>query len=1005
MTPYSSFMQSLDQLLLVDQVDLSSPAPLDNEEQYWQLVAAQFYARYWERYLDPARSGRLEMPRFLQEQGLVDGVQHPVEKIRGYCRDRRLELEAHVRACRKLTPGGHPAPRVLRLVERLGLNDDELNVIHYMVLLHSDNQFADYQSRLDETGEIASFLNFDRHQFLRVFSKDSPLILEDVIRMDDGLFSSIRSQDVLMDVPVVRALSGMPLNSDDLLVISETAIEALVRDEPGGDELLEASQEEPGDVDDPDAVLDEFDEDDLIAIDSDPDEFGEQDEVFESEGNGFSLADPSVGAHEPFENDLDYLNAHIDWFMARLHWKKLQIEGRDGMISLDDKKSFSAKLREAQARERLSRAALAQRLELTLEQTDFVPRGEELKQTRGLDDFEKHILLFAAADAASIELREKMETRRSQEAGSMLFLFFDSLEDQVAARRYFYKDATLIRDGLINVSSGAFSGDLLEMDIELDRRMVDYLLGIESESVSLIEGSHLYTPRVALEQVVLPTEQKTSIVESVRHFPDYVRERKRSGLDNVIPYGGGMVLLFHGESGTGKTMLANALAAEMGKKVLLVNYPTIGDMTSDESLKFLIREAKLHDAILFFDECDGIFRDRDRNAGISLLLTELERHDELVILATNRPFDLDEAMERRITTMVEFRIPDTRQREQIWRNHLPQGLRLSATPDIAALAYKYELTGGLIKNAVLAAVSMATGRDPDHPVVQPEDLEEGARRQMRGRLKSANLEDQFVPRVGLDDLVVQDRAAATLRDLIGLEKARSTLVGQWGFTEDRDRGMGATALLAGPPGTGKSMAAEAIAMELGRPVKRVNLAQVVSMWVGQGSKNLESIFAAARQGNAVLVFDEADALFAGRSNVASSTDRYANLEVAVLLREMERFPGAVILTTNLKDHIDEAFIRRLRFVLEFERPDVTARKALWHKLLPSRMPLEEGVDFEALAGEFALSGGQIRNAVVKAASRAALRMEADRIVSEEDLRKAARSELEADSQPGAVGFF
>ena len=1009
MNMYERFVWVLERLFLVDVVDLDQPKALECERQYWTLVAARFFARCWECRLDPAISNRFDVIQFLRDQGAADGVDEPVGAIRTLCAQRHAQIKDFLRACRVLTAGSFPAPRIIRLAERLKLADDELDVLHYLVLLHADSRFADYQGRQDETGQIALFLGLDNQRYLKIFSKSSKLIEEDVIRMDSSIFSSMQSQDVLMDAPVVRALAGGELDKEDLMVLSETIMEELILEEPGSEAALDTSDDQATEATEENKALDTADAAvgdalDEVQIEA---EFAHQfSDALVAELDELEVSEAGLAlSGEPFISELDYLNGHMEWFLARVSWKKLVLEGPNGLRSLDDKKSFSAKLREAQARERLAKASLDHRLAATLSQSDFMPRGEHLKQTRGLDDFEKHVLLFAAATAASMEFREKLESRgRGLDVGEVLYLLVDSLEEQIKARRYFYKDAALIRDGLINVSSGTFSADLLEMDLELDRRMVDFLLGIETESVSLVEGSHLYTPRVNIDQVVLPDGQKREIVDSVQYFPAYLAELKRSQLNEVVPYGGGMVLLFHGESGTGKTMFANGLAAKLGKKVLLVNFPTIGEMTSDESLKFLIREAKLHNAVLFFDECDGIFRDREGNPGISLLLTELERHDELVILATNRPFDLDEAMERRISRMVEFRLPDAPYRERIWANHLPEGLRMSAQPDIPALAYKYELTGGLIKNAVLTAVSMATARDPDHPVIRPEDLEEGARRQMRGRLRVANLEDQFVPRVGLEDLVVPEKTQSLLEELIGVEKARSTLVGQWGFAEDRDRGMGATAMLAGPPGTGKSMAAEAIAFELGRPVKRVNMAQVISKWVGEGSRNVELVFQSARQTNAVLVFDEADALFAARTNVASSTDRYANLEVAVLLREMERFPGVVLLTTNLRQNIDEAFIRRLRFVLELERPDPSAREQLWRKLLPNKLPQADDINLSALAQTFDLVGGQIRNAVLKAASKAALRHGNERVVCQLDLENAAQAELAAGNEKRPMGF-
>lgn len=573
----------------------------------------------------------------------------------------------------------------------------------------------------------------------------------------------------------------------------------------------------------------------------------------------------------------------------------------------------------------------------------------------------------------------------------------------MAARRYFYRDAPLLRDALIDLHIDAFADDLLSGKVHLDRRMVDYLLGLETEAASLIEGSHLYRPTVDLDRVVLPEIQKRLIVDTVTGFPAFQQARRRY-FDALMEYGRGLVLLFWGPSGSGKTLMANALASHLGQRLLLVNYPRIGQMTSDQALKFLFREAKIHDAILFFDECDGIFESRDRhNTEISLILSEIERYDGLVIMATNRPTVLDEAMHRRITLAVEFHPPDAAQRLQIWRAHLPPDLCLEGPLELTELAARYELSGGLIKNAVLAALALATAREPEEPRLRSADLEQGARLQMHSQLRLAAFEEGTVPQYGLDDLVVSATLRQALDDFIGFAKVRRTLVTAWGFPDDAAHSLGATALFYGPPGTGKSLAAEAVAYELGRPVRRVNMVQVVSKWVGESAQNLETLFREARQHDAVMVFDEADALFAGRTSVGNATDRYANLDTAVLLREMERFPGVVILTSNLPDNIDASFQRRLRLTLAFPAPDRDAREALWRRHIPARLPLAADVLLTALAA-FPLTGAQSRNAVLKAAARAALRPEAQPRVTHADLVAAAEEEARTSGAPRIMGF-
>jgi SpoVK/Ycf46/Vps4 family AAA+-type ATPase len=267
----------------------------------------------------------------------------------------------------------------------------------------------------------------------------------------------------------------------------------------------------------------------------------------------------------------------------------------------------------------------------------------------------------------------------------------------------------------------------------------------------------------------------------------------------------------------------------------------------------------------------------------------------------------------------------------------------------------------------------------------------------------SDFEGRVVPTRGMDKLVLSEAVERCLMDLVGFVKSQKTLVSDWGFGADGQKGLGATALFHGPPGTGKSISAEAVAFELGLPLKLVSSARVISKWVGEGSKNIEALFREARANDAVLVFDEADALFGGRTAVATFTDRYANLEVAVLLREIERYQWIVILTTNLFENIDPIFLRRLRIVIGFEAPDRSARRRLWELELSRPMPHEEGISFDSLADK-PLTGAQIRNAVVRAASRAALRTGPDRRVDQSDLMAAADEELRSAGTGRGVGF-
>ncbi len=249
------------------------------------------------------------------------------------------------------------------------------------------------------------------------------------------------------------------------------------------------------------------------------------------------------------------------------------------------------------------------------------------------------------------------------------------------------------------------------------------------------------------------------------------------------------------------------------------------------------------------------------------------------------------------------------------------------------------------------------------------DLNEACRHQLRHDLKS--LAVRVTNSHKWEDLVIPVDVYYALREMIAYLKHAQKVYDEWGFGSRHSLGQGVSALFAGPPGTGKTMCASVIARELDMELFRVDLSRVVSKWIGETEKNLGKVFDEAQRSNAIILFDEADSLFAKRTEVKSSVDRYANLEVNFLLQRMEAFSGVTILTTNFEDTIDTAFKRRLTFKMHFEKPDAEARAALWRKVFPSSAALAADVDPARLGELFEMSGGNIRNAAVRAAFLAA----------------------------------
>jgi hypothetical protein len=343
------------------------------------------------------------------------------------------------------------------------------------------------------------------------------------------------------------------------------------------------------------------------------------------------------------------------------------------------------------------------------------------------------------------------------------------------------------------------------------------------------------------------------------------------------------------------------------------------------------------------------------------LLRAIERRPERTVLtAPNRTAAL--ALGERTVLLVEAAAPSFAERRQAWAD-----LTGRATGETGDVAAKFRLSMTQIVEAAEVARLSATARGAASPDV--EDLDLGARQASSSRL--GELAARLPPGYRWEDLVVPDRQRELLQSISAYLRHRDRVLSDWGYEKTVARTQGLKVLFAGESGTGKTMAAQVLAAGLGLEIFRVDLATTVSKYIGETEKNLDRIFGAAEGSNAILFFDEADALFGKRSEVGDSHDRYANIEVAYLLQRMEGYPGAVILATNFRRNIDDAFVRRLDFVIDFPFPEPEDRRRIWDRVLPAEAPRHEDVDLEFLSERFKLSGGAIRNCSLAAAFQAA----------------------------------
>jgi hypothetical protein len=329
-------------------------------------------------------------------------------------------------------------------------------------------------------------------------------------------------------------------------------------------------------------------------------------------------------------------------------------------------------------------------------------------------------------------------------------------------------------------------------------------------------------------------------------------------------------------------------------------------------------------------------------------------------------------------------------RRDMWRELLPE---LDAHAAALATQYAVEPAAAAAAAADARALAALDGRAP---AVGDVALGISTRNAVVGAAGIRLIR----PKAGWDDLVLPHDRMLQLRESLDRLLHQVRVLDEWGLLNGRPGAHGVRMLFAGPPGTGKTLAAEVLARELGVDLLLVDIARVVSKWIGETEKNLAAVFDAAEQAQAVLFFDEADALFGKRTEVTDAHDRYANLETAYLLNRLERFDGLAILSTNLRNNIDPAFIRRLEFIVEFDEPNLADRNRLWRCHLPATAPLAADADLHELATLYPVVGGLIRNAAVAAAFRAAAE---DTAITRAQLIRAVRREYDKAGRafPGA----
>jgi hypothetical protein len=558
------------------------------------------------------------------------------------------------------------------------------------------------------------------------------------------------------------------------------------------------------------------------------------------------------------------------------------------------------------------------------------------------------------------------------QVGTIVELVTGALEEAIDTTLLFLGDAKLRLHALVTVEDAAPPRDLplQALKVKLDRNLALYLLG--SRASAAPPWITLVVPSRVLGQARLEEQAKSDLV-------NYLFAARDAGKRLLVE--------IQGPFAVGKKYLAEGLCAELGRPLLVADCRVIAESIGEKELASrmaeLRRETILAGAVPYLDNYDFLLGKKDASAPPQ----QSDEHASQVVQASailTMPLDVQRflgkldlgfcgAVERfeplagiAEVLRIHLPFPTPRQRAAIWGQVLESlETKLDDDVDLFEIGRKLSLDPARVHSACRAALASARVRNLAAPVVTRHDLIEASRHQLSHDLKSLAVRVDKAYR--WEDLVISVDGYHSLMEMISYAQNAEQVYEKWGFAAKHGVAQGVSALFSGPPGTGKTMCAGVIARELDMELFRVDLSRVVSKWIGETEKNLSRVFDEAERSHAVLLFDEADSLFAKRTEVKSSVDRYANLEVNFLLQRMESFTGITVLTTNFEDTIDTAFKRRLTFRIRFEKPDADARAALWEKMFPAAAELAADVDFGELGRKFEVSGGNIRNAAIRSA--------------------------------------
>lgn len=693
-----------------------------------------------------------------------------------------------------------------------------------------------------------------------------------------------------------------------------------------------------------------------------------------------------------FEANRSYLWTHVSWLRLILHrrvlwlrqqWKHDPLQNYQGQVISDiqadwllagedylaERKFYN----EEKGAKEVTRAMDETAGELEKQSNAMLEAGmpaalDVLTQIFGLSSFDRNILMLCLApeiDPAFERLYAYVQDdilRKYVTFHLALSLFAADPDSELFLKHGFLPEAPLFKFELVHRENPShLSYNQASSPLRIDPRIADYLQGINR-----------LDERVA--DILKPLPRVESLTPSYEEIVHTLRRLiETTNTQSSLP-----VINFTGPARTGKRNVAARLCDTLGIELLRLNPKELhfSGLNGTDIVPVLERECMLLPTALYIDTSE---MEDSNDPAEPLVNTLMDRLNTFFMISSAKLW----RCERKV---LNIPIPKLNGKEQflLWKQMLNTH-EICLDGEIGGIVEQFDFESDMIAETITAAKTRACIRDDKISDVILDDIWTACREQSQNDLDG--LAQRIIPCYGWEDIVLPKETFEQLKDIANQVTHRALVYEKWGFGAKLSRGRGISALFSGSSGTGKSMAAEILANHLKLDLYRIDLSAVVSKYIGETEKNLRRVFDAAEQSGAILFFDEADALFGKRTEVKDSHDRYANIEINYLLQRMEDYRGLAILATNMKSLLDQAFLRRLRFHVEFPFPDTEYRRKIWQKVFPFKAAVGD-LDYHFLE-RFEIPGGNIRNIALNAAFLAA---DDGKVIGTSHILRAAKQE-------------